>query len=214
MTMNTRLAPSRLCNSIAKLTFASLVVLLPVFAQAQSTSVRSQIAELSQRFSELEQNYNLLKLEISNLTAENNRLKQDIAQLKQSGNSQEVEEVLNAKIEAHRKSTENYVKNQFERIMELLPGEKANTQPPQVIQSQQPTIAPSTTPTTTQSTQFSFSNDFPKDGEIYVVKTGDTLSKIAKQFGSSVRYIQNANKISDPNSVQVGQKLFVPIDRK
>lgn len=212
--MNTRLAPSRLCNSIAKLTFASLVVLLPVFAQAQSTSVRSQIAELSQRFSELEQNYNLLKLEISNLTAENNRLKQDIAQLKQSGNSQEVEEVLNAKIEAHRKSTENYVKNQFERIMELLPGEKANTQPPQVIQSQQPTIAPSTTPTTTQSTQFSFSNDFPKDGEIYVVKTGDTLSKIAKQFGSSVRYIQNANKISDPNSVQVGQKLFVPIDRK
>ena len=199
-------------KSIIRLSTLSLLAFLPLFANAQSTSVRTQIAELSQRFTELEQNYNLLKLEISNLTAENNRLKQEIAILKESGGDSKVEEVLNAKIEAHRKSTENYVKNQFERIMALLPGE--NEQPQQQVQQQQqPQQVQQAQTTSTQQTHFQFTSDFPKDGEIYVVKSGDTLSKIARQFGSTVAYIQSANKIDDPNSVKVGQKLFIPIKR-
>lgn len=202
-------------TSAIRISIFSLLACLPFFAQAQSTSVRSQIAELSQRFTELERNYNLLKLEVSNLTAENNRLKQEIAILKQSGGDENVEEVLNAKIEAHRRSTENYVKNQFERIMALLPGEGEQTQPQQTQQvTQSPAAATTTTAnTSTQQTHFKFSSDFPKDGEIYVVKSGDTLSKIARQFGSTVKYIQDANKIDDPNTVKVGQKLFIPVKR-
>ncbi len=201
--MNNRYAFTTPTKILLKLTIVSIFAILPTLTQAQSTSVRSQIAELNQRFNELEHNYNLLKLEVSNLTAENNRLKQDLAILKQSGSDEDVEEVLNAKIEAHRKSTENYVKNQFERIMELLPGE--NEAPKQEVV--QPKI------TNTQRAQFDFSNDFPKGGEIYIVKSGDTLSSIAKNFGSTVRYIQNANKIQNPNSVRVGQKLFVPVQK-
>jgi len=208
--MNTRLAAGFHKRLLSILTIA--LILFPSISQAQSTSVRSQIAELSQRFNDLENNYNLLKLQVANLSAENNRLKQEIEILKQSEDPAKVEEILNAKIEAHRKSTENYVKNQFERIMDLLPTEKPASIKPETTPPT--TTATSTAPSTTADrAQFTFSNDFPKDGEIYVVRSGDTLSKIATQFGSTVRYIQNANKIEDPNSLQIGQKLFIPVKR-
>ena len=213
MNRSSRFQFSHLSLSSVVLLTVCLMAGFTSHAQAQSTSVRGQIAELSQRFNELEQNYNLLQLQISNLTAENNRLKQELAALKASSSSSEVEEVLNAKIEAHRKSTENYVKTQFERIMSILPGERSS--PATTTEGTTPTAQAQVTQpaTTTQRAQITFSNDFPKNGEIYVVKSGDTLSKIAAQFGSTVRHIQNANKIEDPNTVRVGQKLFVPVER-
>ena len=52
-------------------------------------------------------------------------------------------------------------------------------------------------------------------GQTYTVQSGDTLSKIAKQFyGDSNRYMDifNANSdiLSDPNKIQVGQELSIP----
>ncbi len=56
-----------------------------------------------------------------------------------------------------------------------------------------------------------FSDDFPKTGVAYVVQSGDNLTTIAKKHNSSIRWIQNANKISDPvKEVKVGRKLFIP----
>lgn len=55
-----------------------------------------------------------------------------------------------------------------------------------------------------------FSEDYPKTGVTYTVQPGDTLSSMATRFNSSVRDIQNANKISDPKGLQVGQTLFIP----
>jgi len=50
---------------------------------------------------------------------------------------------------------------------------------------------------------------------IYTVKSGDTLSKIAKQlFGNANRYMEifNLNKdiLKNPDLIQVGQKLKLP----
>jgi LysM repeat protein len=50
---------------------------------------------------------------------------------------------------------------------------------------------------------------------IYTVKSGDTLSKLAKQhFGDAKRYMEifNINKdiLTDPNLIKVGQKLKIP----
>ncbi len=56
----------------------------------------------------------------------------------------------------------------------------------------------------------SFSDNFPKEGVSYTVQSGDTLSKIAQKTGAKVADIINANKITDPAKVQVGQVLFVP----
>lgn len=55
-----------------------------------------------------------------------------------------------------------------------------------------------------------FSSDFPKNGVIYTVKRGDTLSRIASMFGSTVADIQNANKIPDPSRLMAGQAIFIP----
>ena len=55
-----------------------------------------------------------------------------------------------------------------------------------------------------------FSESFPKEGVSYTVQPGDTLSRIAQKTGARVADIINANKISDPSRVQVGQVLFIP----
>jgi LysM repeat protein len=55
-----------------------------------------------------------------------------------------------------------------------------------------------------------FTDDFPKQGLSYTVQKGDTLSSIAARFKTTVRHIQNANRIVDPTKIQVGQTLFIP----
>lgn len=55
----------------------------------------------------------------------------------------------------------------------------------------------------------------PQGGQTYTVKSGDTLSKISKQFygdASDYMHIFNANrdKLTDPNLIQVGQVLTIP----
>ena len=51
--------------------------------------------------------------------------------------------------------------------------------------------------------------------QTYSVKSGDTLSKIAKQFyGDSNAYMKifeaNTDQLDDPNKIQVGQELAIP----
>lgn len=55
-----------------------------------------------------------------------------------------------------------------------------------------------------------FDDDFPRNGIRYTVQRGDTLSGIARKFNSQVSWIQGANKIAKPESLQVGDTIFVP----
>ncbi len=45
--------------------------------------------------------------------------------------------------------------------------------------------------------------------QTYVVKSGDTLTKIAKAHGTTVKAIQNANNLTT-TSIKAGQKLVIP----
>ena len=59
-----------------------------------------------------------------------------------------------------------------------------------------PTAAPTTAPPTAQ---------------IYIVKAGDTLSGIAKQFGITLAQLQAANpQIKDPNKIAIGDQITIP----
>lgn len=54
-------------------------------------------------------------------------------------------------------------------------------------------------------------------GQTYTVKSGDTLSKISKQFyGDSNEYMRiyyaNRDTLRDPDKIQVGQQLTIPPD--
>ena len=46
--------------------------------------------------------------------------------------------------------------------------------------------------------------------EIYVVKSGDSLWALSRRFGVSVEAIAQANQLSDPSLILVGQALLIP----
>ena len=55
-------------------------------------------------------------------------------------------------------------------------------------------------------------------GQTYTVKSGDTLSKISKEFyGNPNEYMRifyaNRDTLNDPDKIQVGQQLAIPADK-
>lgn len=46
--------------------------------------------------------------------------------------------------------------------------------------------------------------------QVYTVKSGDSLSKVASQFGVSLQELQRLNGISDPSKIFVGQEIQIP----
>ena len=63
---------------------------------------------------------------------------------------------------------------------------------------------------TRPAVQTHFGDDFPKEGVSYTVQKGDSLAGIAKKTGAKQQDIINANKITDPSRIAVGQTLFIP----
>lgn len=55
-----------------------------------------------------------------------------------------------------------------------------------------------------------FKEDFPKQGVHHTVQAGETLSGIAQKLNARVTDIVNANKITDPTKIRVGDTLFIP----
>ncbi|VAW42498.1 hypothetical protein MNBD_CHLOROFLEXI01-4070 [hydrothermal vent metagenome] len=55
--------------------------------------------------------------------------------------------------------------------------------------------------------------DFPTavPAQTHTVQVGETLTAIAKQYNSTVQSIVDANDISNPNSVNAGTKLIIPV---
>lgn len=46
---------------------------------------------------------------------------------------------------------------------------------------------------------------------IYTVQRGDTLGTIAARYGVSVNDLVNLNNIKNPNLIEVGQQLVIPV---
>ena len=44
----------------------------------------------------------------------------------------------------------------------------------------------------------------------YTIKSGDTLSQVARNFGVSLQALKKANKIENVNKIRAGQKIIVP----
>lgn len=64
-------------------------------------------------------------------------------------------------------------------------------------------------PTPKSSTSTSTSSTTSTGGNVYVVKKGDTLGKIAKEHGTSARAIKAVNSLAT-DRINVGQKLTLP----
>lgn len=46
--------------------------------------------------------------------------------------------------------------------------------------------------------------------QVYIVKSGDTLSAIASKFGTTYQELARYNNISNPNIISIGQKIKIP----
>jgi LysM repeat protein len=73
-----------------------------------------------------------------------------------------------------------------------------------------PTVTPTPTKSATPSATPSPSPTATTKPSSYVVAAGDTLTKIANRFGITQTALMTANKITNANSIQVGQKLVIP----
>lgn len=59
----------------------------------------------------------------------------------------------------------------------------------------------------------SYDNPSPSENteqKTYVIKSGDTLWKIAKTHGVSISQLAEINNLSDPNRLHIGQELIIP----
>lgn len=86
--------------------------------------------------------------------------------------------------------------------------ERAALSTPVTPQSQTPAIAPAIPPSQPVS-QGSRVADTSHSVTVYVVKSGDTLSRIAKTHGTTVKAIEAANNLSS-DRILVGAKLKIP----
>lgn len=184
------------------LLFASIGLLLAVkgVAQTSSPSIGSLVAGLREDVRILNQRVGEMSLRVEQLERENeallratdgmNRTYATVAQLNEA-----VAE-LNRAIATGDASTQA---GAAKAIQEL--ARETNAAVASVAQGVSNARA-ITTPT--------FDDNFDKTGVTYTLQKGDTLSSIATRFNSSIKAIQNANRIVDPTKIQVGQTLFIP----
>ena len=194
----------------ALLIFTSVILLIsPVAAQ---DSLRVTVANLSQDVNLLEQSLKTMRLEIEELRRENASMRAQVAAATSKSDTNAQISSLSVAIETLRReygSADAYLKRQI--LVEL------NSQISVLAKETQSAInsiakaayIPPQVPTPVY-----FSDDFPKTGKTYVVRSGDTLSKIARDHGSTIKHIQNANKIVNPSKdLQVGETIFIPISQ-
>ena len=65
-------------------------------------------------------------------------------------------------------------------------------------------------PTKETNSEVINNNSTSSNQNIYIVKSGDTLSQIAQDFGTTISAIANANNIQNVNLIYVGQRLVIP----
>jgi LysM repeat protein len=178
----------------------------PAFAQTAPSSVelanlREDVRGLVQRVGELSLRVEQLERENGDLrkkTAESGRAYATVVQLNDAVSD------LNAALKTAVASSQNDTLLIVSRQLEKL-GRQTNAALDSLAKSSAARPAASAPPTTP-----TFSDDYPKDGINYLVQKGDSLASIAKKTGAKQQDIVNANKISDPSLIRVGQTLIIP----
>lgn len=56
-----------------------------------------------------------------------------------------------------------------------------------------------------------FDDSYPQTGVAHIVQPGETISGIARKYGSSIQDIMNANRIAKATALKAGETIFVPV---
>jgi LysM repeat protein len=176
------------------------VISSAAFAQPNVDSSRIELANLRQDLEVLRQRVGELNMAVEQLQRDNNSLQAKASQsyvtLEQLNRSvADINRTMQAALGDQKREVLAQVGGQLERLAR---------------QTQSAIDAVARNQATRPSVQTTFTDNFPKEGVNYTVQAGDTISTIAQKLNSSVQDIINANKISDPTRIRVGQTLFIP----
>ncbi len=170
------------------------------FAQPGVNNLAVDVANLREDIRLLAQRVGELTLTVEQLSRENSTLRSHasqsfvtVSQLNES--VADLNRTLQTGLAAQKRDILQQVAGQMERL-----GKQTQAALDAIAKGQ----------ATRPPVQTDFKDNFPKQGVNYTVQSGDTLSGIAQKNNSSVQDIINANKITDPTKLQVGQSLFIP----
>jgi len=200
------------------------LAVLTMALRAQDTSQAAQVASMSEDIQMLSQEVKQLSLQVETLSQNNAALQKQIISQK------DVETMVqNAIAESHGDTRNDITQANSELRKEIVDEvskqidaltKDTNRQLAALAKAEQgaPVAAATTTATTGATPALSanttapvtFSDDYPRTGIEYVILSGDSLAKIARKHGSTVRDIENANHISNPSGLQVGRTIFLP----
>lgn len=187
----------------------TLVISQSVSAQSD---VRVAVANLNQDMKLLAQQLKNLRLEIEDMRRENTRLRSLVTASASNNDTQSQITNLSSAIETLRREYRQADEAQKQQIIA-----EVNRQMSSLAKQTEGALKSVANAVESQpnvSTPVRFSDDYPKTGITYTVRSGDTLSKIAREHGSTIKHIQNANKIANPaKDLQIGQTIFIPVSQ-
>lgn len=82
-----------------------------------------------------------------------------------------------------------------------------------LIPSPTPIATPLAAPGYTSSGFSWFTTPVPTPTTIHIVQPGETLASIAKRYGVTVEAIVEVNDLADPDVIEAGQELIIPLNR-
>lgn len=179
--------------------FVALLVLVSS-ASAQIDQTRMDLVSLREDVRMLSQRIGELTMTVEQLTRENHSL-----QSRASQNFVTIEQ-LNRVVADMNRSLQSGLAEQKRDVLAQVAGQLERL----AKQTQAAIDALAKGQATRAAVQSDFTEDFPKQGINYTVQAGDTLSGIAQKNGAKLQDIVNANKITDPTKIRVGQTLFIP----
>jgi LysM repeat protein len=157
-------------------------------------NLREDVRLLTQRLGELSLRVEQLERENSALQSKSSQSYVTLAQLNEA--IADLQKTMQTALRDQKRETLQQVSVQLEKLARET--QAAIDAVARGVATRPPVTAPT------------FSDSYPKEGVSYTVQKGDTLSSIAHKTGARMEDIINANKITDPARLQVGQTLFIP----
>jgi len=182
------------------LRYAGLLAVMTSAVWAQSNDPRQELFNLREDVRLLTQRVGELQLTVEQLNRDNSSLQA------KSNQSFVTLEQLNKAIADLNRSTQSALAEQKRETLEVVSSRIERL----AKQTQAAVDAVAKSQATRPAVQTSFNDDFSKEGVNYTVQSGDSLAVIARKNNAKMQDIINANKISDPTKIRVGQTLFIP----
>jgi LysM repeat protein len=167
-------------------------------------NLREDVRGLNQRVGELSLRIEQLERENTDLKLRAGTINQSFVTVAQLNDAiADLSRTLRTAIGTSKMETLQQVSTQLEKL-----GQQTNAALESLAKAQG--LRAATPVSTTSAAAGNAAENPPKEGSSYTVQKGDTLATIAKKTGAKQQDIINANKLSDPSHIVVGQTLVIP----